>query len=573
MRVVFWTSDTAGRRPVSARRARWLPLVTAGLLLGLGACSDTQKKLSSGSPSDVLLYEVLQQERPTSYYYGVVRDSHDPDRFCYRCTDDPYLVDKSIDAVTQLGDAPYARLEGQAVVVGKLAEVLLEDPSVLAQASAANSLTKIAAKLPDYPQRGPEDGGARVIQLLQAMDGLHDENGARRPGAAASQQLGQIVTQLGDLRISDMLLAKESLRPFHNRAYLVDETDPQLRAAIDTALTKRLRAVIRVGLISAVPSSSEWVRADAVRGLKTLGETEGLTPVLQQLEIESHWQVRAEMVEYLGRVGGASAVAALLPLLDDSDPSVRHKSRTALTRIAGQDLGRRQRAWRRWAERRYPSLAEGAAPLDDETELPELGPDLPGPVGPAPGTGTRTPGAPVPGTVAPRPLPPSSTGPISDVPQPSRGVDGLPPFRHVGSPRPPAPPTQPLPPVSMPRQPAPLRPGPGAVTQPLPPQALPPQAMPQPRAPVPSRPAVLPDPVVRAPGGARIVSGPRTVPGTTYRPGSTGAPATYSGNRPPPPPMPTTGGVGAQPQPGVRYTRPIRNVPPPPPPPSRMPRR
>ncbi|MDJ0973591.1 MAG: HEAT repeat domain-containing protein [Planctomycetota bacterium] len=470
------------RGGVSGRRSVILVLFA----LVLAGCSDAQKKLSDGGPADILLYQVLGQERPTSYYYELVRDSHDAERFCYRCTDDPYLVDKSINAVTKLGDAPYARLEGQAVVVGKLTEVLLEDPSALGQAGAAGSLTKIGAKLPVYPQAGPPETGARFVQLLQEMDGLHDQNGVRRPGEGPRQRLMQIVTQIGDFQITDLVLAKESVRPFHNRAFLVDETDPELRTAIDTALTKRLGALIRVALEAAVPAESPWVRADAIRGLKVLAEPAALPAVVQQLEVDPSWQVRGEAVEYLGRIGNADAVAALLPLVSESDPSVRHKSLEALRRIAGQDFGRRRAAWVRWARRTYPELANFDRE-DDEVPPEAEEADVPVPVTPQPGPSLPTGPQPVP----PQPdMPVGPPSPVQPIPPLPSGADG--PISDIP---PPAPGALPDPVVRDPRQAQPVRRAPTAPRAGIasPPPPPPPQGVAVPRG-VPRRSGAVPPP-------------------------------------------------------------------------------
>ena len=397
-----------------------LALVAGALLCG---CSKTQEKLYNGSPMDVLMYDVFGQERQASYYYQIVRDSHDQERFCYQCTQDPYLVDKNIDAVSKLGGASFARLEGQALVVSKLSEVLLEDPSALAQANAANSLAQIGMKLPRYPLRGPEEQGARFVQVLKELDALYD-TGSCPPTAAAKQRAAYLVGEIGDFQIEDLVLAKESLRPFTNRPYLIDETDPVVRRAIDTALTKRMYELIRVALIAAVPASSPWVRSDAVRGLKVLGERSAEAEVLRQLEVETKYGVRAEAVEYLGRIGGPRAVATMLPMIEDPDSNIRHKARRSLTSIAGADYGLRRVAWVRWASRTYAEIdADGIyqEPEIDEPEAPEPTP------GPTP-TPTPTP-APVRGPAAPPvTAPPPTTPPVrSTSPSTYRGTRPPPP--------------------------------------------------------------------------------------------------------------------------------------------------
>lgn len=107
------------------RRIGWAALLGAVLLTG--ACSNRQKKLSSGGGLGDSMGELFGSTKDPAYYYGLVRDSHECETFQYRCVKDPYLVDKNIDALQHLGDGPFARLEGQANTVTMLVEVLLED--------------------------------------------------------------------------------------------------------------------------------------------------------------------------------------------------------------------------------------------------------------------------------------------------------------------------------------------------------------------------------------------------------------------------------------------------------------
>ena len=147
--------DGGTARGPRARRSRF-PAALAALLpaVVLGACTSSQQKLSGdASVIDGLVHDVLQIDRNPSHYYEVVRDSHDPETFRYRQSEDPYLIDKNVDAAQKLGQAEFARLEGQAQVVDKLSDILLEDPAALAQAHAANSLTRMGVKLPQYRSR------------------------------------------------------------------------------------------------------------------------------------------------------------------------------------------------------------------------------------------------------------------------------------------------------------------------------------------------------------------------------------------------------------------------------------
>ena len=336
-------------------------LAAALLLLVVPGCSARQKKLGTGGGMlDSLYYDVLGGKRDTSYYYGVVRDSHDPDSFCYRCGDDLYLVDKTIEGIQHLGDGPFARLEGQANTITMLIEIVLEDRSALARSAAAVALTKIALRLPRYGSAGPVDDGSGLAAAMGEITRLYAAGpGARTPATRA--RIAALVAGIGDARHVDArnvpsLYTKKALQFLGTTDALIDETDPGIRTALDAALTRKSREAVVYALTAAVEGPADHVRADAVRGLKVLGEASALPTVVDRVHVEVSPRVRSEAAEYLGRIGGKDAVAALLPLLDDVDGSVRWKAREALTRTAGQDLGPRRATWSRWARSRWPDL-------------------------------------------------------------------------------------------------------------------------------------------------------------------------------------------------------------------------
>lgn len=328
-------------------------------------CSSRQKKLSTeeGNVIDGFLYGTLGRDRDATYYYQLVRDSHDPETFAYRPSADTYIVDKNVDAVYRLGRMRYARLEGQAQVVSLLIDVLLEDSSALAQSNAANSLTRLALRLPRYRAEGPEDRGDRFLALLRELDGLWGEGGTCRtdPTGYGIQRSVQILEEIGRLRMPTITIAKETLTPFYTRDWLVDATDPEIRRAADMALTRRMGEAIRLALRAGIDADEPFVREESVRGAKTLGDIGATDTVLARLEVENHWRVRSELAEFLGRMGGQEPVAGLLPLLEDGDPTVRHAARKSLTRVAGRDYGFRRATWTRWAHAQYPALAVRAA--------------------------------------------------------------------------------------------------------------------------------------------------------------------------------------------------------------------
>jgi hypothetical protein len=343
------------------KRYAWtVGLLGAALMAGLGTggCSSRYKKLSSGgSAMDVLVYDLLGQDREPRYYYDLLRRSHDESTWCYNCGADPFLVDKNIDAVERLGDASITRIEGQAQVVSLLVDMLVEDRSALARAAAARSLGKIAARLPNHPPPQVPDRGERFLALLQELDALHAPNGQGRPTTpGARARMAQIVTQIGDLRLEDFTASKSAARFFWSRPFLIQEAEPTMRATIDTAVARRTDSLIAQALRAAVEDPVPEVRRDAIIALQTLGDVTAADAVIERLEREPNWLVRLEAVEYLGIVGSGPAAATLIPLLDDPEASVRHKSRQALVRIAGQDLGMRRETWAAWARNRWPDL-------------------------------------------------------------------------------------------------------------------------------------------------------------------------------------------------------------------------
>lgn len=338
-------------------RAGACALVTL-LVISAAACTRT-KKLTGGDAGvwDGLVHGVLNLDRDAQEYYAIVRGSHDQ-RFRYRVSEDEFLIDKTVDAVQRLGQLEYERLEGEAQVFDLLADVLLDDPSALAQANAANSLTRLTVKLPPTEGRRVPERGDRFLARLRELDGLFSAAGrARTNPAAARARAVTILREIGSYAMPNVPLAKDAMKPFYTRTYLVDTPDTAMRRAADMALVARMRDTAVLALRAGVDDTTAYVREESVRGLKTLGDRGAEKVVLARLAEESRPRVRSEMAEYLGVSQGPDAVAALLPMLEDGDPSLRLKARQALTRIAGRDLGIRRATWTRWARSRYPQLA------------------------------------------------------------------------------------------------------------------------------------------------------------------------------------------------------------------------
>ncbi|MEZ6009131.1 MAG: HEAT repeat domain-containing protein [Planctomycetota bacterium] len=373
-----------------------LGLVLVTLPAGLGGCASS-KKLADGGPVDGLVYGVLGFDRDPRYYFEKLRDSHDPESedFAYRLTSDTYLVDKSVDAAGRLGGVDYSRLEGQAQAAVLLSNVVLEDPAALARTQAASSLTQMGLKLPRYPrppgQRDRIERGDNLLAALRELDAMHAGAGGPLRDAAYGPRRLFLVNAIGDMNIVDLEIARDAVRPFTTRGYLIDTTEPALRTATDTALVKRMGDLIRLSLQAALDAPYDHVRREALIGLKLLGDRRSEDAVLTRLPLEPDWQVRSEAIEYLGKMASEKGVEALLPILEDGDPTLRHKARQALVRIAGRDLGRERSAWTSWAEARYPELAQRLAERRAARERakagPSAAPDTPDPTeptGPAP---------------------------------------------------------------------------------------------------------------------------------------------------------------------------------------------
>lgn len=328
-------------------RSRLTAAGTLSLLLALTMVGCARaKKLSS---EDTSLFEDLQHgvlgiDRNAEEYYQIVRATRASG---YPVTTDKFLIDKNVDAVQRLGKLTYERRESQAQVMDLLADVLADDPSALARTNAANSLTRLAARLPATEVRRRSAGAAELRGLVRSLD-------AQSAGGGRAVSL---VDQLGTLELPTAGLAREALRPLYTRRFLLETNDAALRQAVQRALDVRMRDVARHALREAIASDTAYLREEAVRGLKTLRDTGAQPAVLRQLAREHEVRVQAEIIEYLGTIPSSASVAALLPLLENPDPTLKLKARQAMTRIAGRDLGFRRVTWTRWALARYPDLA------------------------------------------------------------------------------------------------------------------------------------------------------------------------------------------------------------------------
>ena len=338
--------------------SRSIASVVVSIAICTGICAGCSKKLTkSGSAMDAIAYDLLGMERSTAEYYEIVRSAHDSKTFNYERTGDPYIADKSLDAVIHLGDATYNRLEGEVQVILLLSDVLVEDRIALARDTAAGSLTRLALKLPDSPVTPIPDSGVRWLALTKGeLDGMHDESGRLRQDTPGNRRrVVAIADELGALEFTRLVLDKDALRFFPQKAYVTLESDPTLRAAWDRAMVRRSRALIFASLEGGVFDPAPHVRSSCITSLATLHRAKAMDSILDRLKAENDSWVRATIAAYLGEIAGPKAVDALIGLLHDDDGGVRHAARVELTRIAGSDLGNDAAAWESWRARAHPA--------------------------------------------------------------------------------------------------------------------------------------------------------------------------------------------------------------------------
>ena len=397
-------------------------------------CSARTRKLSTGGATDVLFHDILGQDRNPDYYYSLLRDSHDPnsEAFAYRTGEDKFLVDKNVDAAEKLGHAEFARLEGQAMAVVILSHMVLEDPAALARTNAATSLTKIGLRLPRYgtAQPGqPVERGERLLASIRQLDAMHNEQGQlRHPSYQA--RVRTMVQAVGHYNVLDLEVARNAVKPFFTRDYLIDATDPALRTATDTALVMRMERLIRLALRAGLDDPVSHTRRQCIIGLKTLNDRGAEASVLGRMQIESDWQVQAEAIEYLGKLASVDGLAVLVDTLNAPDPTLRHKSRQALIRVAGRDYGPHRSRWLTWARARFPDhFREREAVDPPPAGLPGTGPGPSAGVAPTPDDGPLPPApddGPLPPVPDEGPLPPvPDDGPLPPAPDPAE--EPLPP--------------------------------------------------------------------------------------------------------------------------------------------------
>ena len=177
------------------------------------------------------------------------------------------------------------------------------------------------------------------------------------PGAAFAQQeacwQGKTAPQWAEA------LAAEDERVQWYAAYALGQLGPEAAVAVDPLVA-----------VLAERRQHEYVRGNAAWALGRIGVAS--EPVVQVLidtvDTQKHISVRRNCPRALGLLGPAAeaAVPALLPLLEDSDPTVRANAAVALWKIAGH-------------EKAIPTLidmlnrGEASAPIEATVALGRLG--------------------------------------------------------------------------------------------------------------------------------------------------------------------------------------------------------
>ena len=84
-------------------------------------------------------------------------------------------------------------------------------------------------------------------------------------------------------------------------------------------------------------------------GLSELALPESLDPLIVALGNETDASATVELMKALAALGDKRAAPHLVEKLSSTDPRVSRTAHSALTRIAGQDLGDTPDKWRAWA--------------------------------------------------------------------------------------------------------------------------------------------------------------------------------------------------------------------------------
>ncbi len=130
---------------------------------------------------------------------------------------------------------------------------------------------------------------------------------------------------------------------------LLSEHDGGVRARIveeaATFETSPARAIIQ----GAANDPDPRVRAAACNAWESRGGSDAVSFLASRATTDADLGVRLRAIRALGELRDQTAVAALIPLLDDPDPAVQTRVCLALGRVTGLALGDDPQRWRQWA--------------------------------------------------------------------------------------------------------------------------------------------------------------------------------------------------------------------------------
>ncbi len=267
-----------------------------------------------------------------------------------------WLVQRSVRGLggTRLGDA-----QQMALAVDALLDVIARDPTAAMRALACYQLGRILLRLP-----APSAPGAVATPQSEAK--IHEvalDLLRLREAAAGGEpvKVGEVIERLQALaaeRPLGLRSAREAVRALASRP--ISGTPSQ---AIRAEAEKVVPPLIRDSVIAALAEvacgrpggpdqadESELVRANAAEVLTRIAAPEAREAAAQRLldpidPAERNADVRRQLAQYLGEVGGETAFLACVARLDDSDSGVRYHAHAALIRMTGARVAPTAAAW------------------------------------------------------------------------------------------------------------------------------------------------------------------------------------------------------------------------------------
>ncbi|MBK7976857.1 MAG: HEAT repeat domain-containing protein [Deltaproteobacteria bacterium] len=129
----------------------------------------------------------------------------------------------------------------------------------------------------------------------------------------------------------------------------ISDIDSSVAQAAATALASIAGKSCRDELEGVLKTGGARARAAAAMGLAELALPESLDPLIVALGNETDAAAAVEIMKALAALGDKRAAPHIIEKLSSADPRVSRTAHSALTRLAGQDLGDTADRWRAWA--------------------------------------------------------------------------------------------------------------------------------------------------------------------------------------------------------------------------------